>query len=357
MVGTMTDLSPSLVSVIIRSMDPPTLQRALDSVALQDYPAIEVVLVAACGRSHRPVDAAHYPFRLTFVESELPLSRPRAANVGLDASRGALITFLDHDDEFLPGHLSGLATALAAKPDYGVAYCRFEVYEAGKPYMTIGHQFNRVALHEKSYIHHSAMLFRSDLLATGVRYDTSLDIHDDWDFVLQLSEQTRFLFVDQTTFRWYSDVGTSGGGIGNFDSLKYTTQRNYVRDKWAAAFRRHVERYNANIEQGMAAAQRGGLDEAEQRLSDALADAEDDADLLNSIAMLAYRRQQFAAARALVDRALRCRDADPRLWFNYGLSCAAGGDAGEARAAFERVLTMSPAHDGAARWLAKLQQR
>jgi Flp pilus assembly protein TadD len=96
---------------------------------------------------------------------------------------------------------------------------------------------------------------------------------------------------------------------------------------------------------------------AEQNLGDALADAEDDADLLNSIAMLAYRRQQFSAARALVDRALRCRDADPRLWFNYGLACAAGGDAGEARAAFERVLTMSPAHDGAARWLAKLQQR
>jgi hypothetical protein len=73
----------ALASVIIRSMDPPTLHRALDSVALQDYPAIEVVLAAACGRSHRPVDAARYPFRLTFVESDEPLSRPRAANVGL----------------------------------------------------------------------------------------------------------------------------------------------------------------------------------------------------------------------------------------------------------------------------------
>src|SRR5205814_4211958 len=144
-----------LASVVIRSMDPPTLARALDSVALQDYPAIEVVLVAACGASHRPVDATRYPFRLTFVASDVPLPRPRAANLGLDASHGALITFLDHDDEFLPGHLSGLAAALCAKPECGVAYCRFEVYEAGKPYMTIGHPFNRVALHEKSYIHHS----------------------------------------------------------------------------------------------------------------------------------------------------------------------------------------------------------
>jgi len=348
---------PPLASVIVRSMDPPTLARALDSVALQEYPAIEVVVVAACGPSHRPVDASRYPFRLTFVESGVALSRPRAANVGLDASRGALITFLDHDDEFLPGHLSGLAGALAARPDCGAAYCRFEVYEAGKWYATIGRPFNRLALHEKSYIHHSALLFRRELLATGVRYDTALDIHDDWDFVLQLSEKTRLLFVDQTTFRWHSDVGTSGGGgIGNFDPFKYTTQRNYVRDKWAPVFERHVERYNDNIERGVAAAQGGALNEAERRLGEALADAEDDPELLNTMAMIAYRRQEFSAARALVDRALRAGESDPRLWFNYGLVCAATAATGEARAAFERVLTLSPGHAGAAQWLAKLPQ-
>ncbi len=348
---------PPIASVIVRSMDPPTLARALDSVALQDYPAIEVVLVAACGPSHGPVDASRYPFRLTFVESDVPLPRPRAANAGLDASRGALITFLDHDDEFLPGHLSGLAGALATRPDCGAAYCRFEVLEAGKPYVTVGQPFNRLALHEKSYIHHSALLFRRELLATGVRYDTALDIHDDWDFVLQLSEKTRFLFVDQTTFRWHSDIGTSGGGgVGNFNPVKYTTQRNYVRDKWAAVFQRHVERYNANIERGMAAAQGGVLDEAERRLADALADAEDDPDLLNTMAMIAYRKQQLGVARALVARALRGRDSDPRLWFNYGLACAADGATGDARTAFERALALSPGHGGAVQWLAKLAQ-
>ena len=351
----MTGALPPLASVIVRSMDPPTLARALDSVAQQDYPAIEVVLVAACGRSHRPPDASRYPFRLTYVESDVPLPRPRAANAGLDASHGALITFLDHDDEFLPGHLSGLAAALAARPDCGAAYCRFQVYEAGKPYLTVGHPFNRLALHEKSYIHHSAFLFRRDLLATGVRYDTALDIHDDWDFVLQLSEKTRFLFVDQTTFRWHSDIGTSGGGgVGNFDPVKFTTQRNYVRDKWAAVFAQHVERYNATVERAMQAAQGGALDEAERRLREALSDAEDDADLLNAMAMIAYRRGEFAGARALVDRAIATRDNDARLWFNRGLACAAGGDAADARTSFARVLALDAAHAGAKQWLAKL---
>ncbi|NDP43961.1 MAG: glycosyltransferase, partial [Aromatoleum sp.] len=233
----MTAPDRPLVTVIVRSMDPPTLARALASVALQEYPAIEVVLVAASGPAHRAVDASRYPFRLNFVASNEPLPRPRAANAGLDAAQGALITFLDHDDEFLPGHLAGLAAALERHPDAGAAYCRFEVYEQAKLFTMVGHKFHRLALHEKSYIHHSAFLFRRELLATGVRYDTELDIHDDWDFVLQLSEKTRFVFVDQATFRWHADTGTSGGGgVGNFDPEKFDRQRSYVRDKWAEVF-------------------------------------------------------------------------------------------------------------------------
>jgi glycosyltransferase involved in cell wall biosynthesis len=344
-----------LVSVIVRSMDPPTLARALASVAVQDYPAIEVVLVAASGPTHRQFDASHYPFRLNFVESDTPLPRPVAANTGLLAAKGALITFLDHDDEFLPGHVSGLAAALATAPELGAAYCRFEVYEAGAWFLTVGHPFDRLALHEKSYIHHSALLFRRELIDNGVRYDTALDIHDDWDFVLQLSEQTRFRYVDQTTFRWHADTGTSGGGgVGNFDPYKYTTQHDYVRAKWAAVFADYVERYNANVENGMAAMQRGAIADAERLLGAALADAEADPDVLNALAMIAYRKGDYAAAGGLIDRAVAARDGDARLWFNRGLAYAAGGRAGDAKASFERVLVLEPGHGGAAQWLARL---
>src|SRR6266542_2194778 len=90
--------------------------------------------------------------------------------------------------------------------------------------------------------------------------------------------------------------------------------------------------------------------------ANSLADAEDDPDLLNTMAMIAYRKQQLGVARALVARALRGRDSDPRLWFNYGLACAADGATGDARTAFERALALSPGHGGAVQWLAKLAQ-
>ena len=100
--------------------------------------------------------------------------------------------------------------------------------------------------------------------------------------------------------------------------------------------------------------QRGALDEAESLLEPALADAQDDPDLLNTLAMIAHRKGAPGKARELIGRALRVRGDDPRLWFNYGLACASSGALSEARQAFARVLDLAPGHAGAAQWLARL---
>src|SRR6185437_12982077 len=49
---TVSDIASPLVSLIVRSSARSTLQAALDSVALQDYPNMEVIVVAASGRDH-----------------------------------------------------------------------------------------------------------------------------------------------------------------------------------------------------------------------------------------------------------------------------------------------------------------
>ncbi|CAG0968467.1 hypothetical protein BURK1_01093 [Burkholderiales bacterium] len=336
-------------------MDPPTLPRALASVAMQDHPAVEVVLVAACGPSHRPVEASAYPFRLNWVVRDGPLRRPAAANAGIEAATGEFVTMLDHDDEFLDGHLSALVSALAAHPDAGAAYTRFEVCERGARFTTVGRPFHRLALFEKSYIHHSALLYRRTLLDTGIRYDTALDIHDDWDFVLQLSERTRFAFVDRVSFRWHADTGTSGGGgEGNFDAAKYARQRNYVHAKWAAVRGRHEAAFRAGMERATAQANAGDLAGAESALRALEGDAADDPDLLNLLAMVRHRSGAPREAAAIMERAVRARPDDANLWFNGGIACAAASMPGAARHCFERALELAPDHAGARSWLARL---
>lgn len=91
-----------LVSVIIRSMDRDTLSDALDSIALQTYPNIEVVLVNAKGQGHRAAGdwCGRFPLRMT-THGE-PLNRSKAANAGLDTAQGKYLIFLDDDDFSIP---------------------------------------------------------------------------------------------------------------------------------------------------------------------------------------------------------------------------------------------------------------
>ncbi|MBE7522594.1 MAG: glycosyltransferase [Burkholderiales bacterium] len=348
-------MSAPLISVVVRSMDPPTLPRALASVALQDHPAIEVVLVAACGPSHRPIDASAYPFRLAVVVRDGPLMRPAAANAGIEAASGEYVTMLDHDDEFLAGHLSALAAALDADPLAGAAYSGFEVAEAGELFTKVGRPFHRLALFEKSYIHHSALLYRRSLLDTGIRYDGALDIHDDWDFVLQLCERTRFAYVERTSFRWHADTGTSGGGgAGNFDADKYQRQRRYVLDKWAAVRERHAARFAEGMARASAQAGANDIAGAEATLRALAADAAEDPDILNLQAMLRARAGDAREAAMLMERAVRARPDDPNLWFNSGIACAGASMPRAARRCFERALELAPDQRGARAWLARL---
>ena len=79
-----------LVSVIVRSMDRPTLAQALASIVAQSWPRIEVVLVNAKGEPHREVHAGHRPLRVAGDGTRL--NRSQAANLGIAHPRVSCTT-------------------------------------------------------------------------------------------------------------------------------------------------------------------------------------------------------------------------------------------------------------------------
>jgi len=105
-----------LVTVIVRSMDRPELDRALASIALQDYPAIESIVVDATGGRHRPLRPQHRPagHSIRMVGGSGPLQRPQAADLGLVSASGEWLTYLDDDDTCEPSHVSALVAAANA---------------------------------------------------------------------------------------------------------------------------------------------------------------------------------------------------------------------------------------------------
>jgi LmbE family N-acetylglucosaminyl deacetylase len=178
----------SLVSVVVRSMDIDFLWQTLDSIALQNYPHIEVVVVAA-RPDHRPLPPKCGPFPVRLVPTGAPLPRSRAANAGLQKARGELVLFLDDDDWLMPGHIARLAATLRAYPQSPSAYTGISLVDArGAP---LGQAFDmpydavQQLAGNLTPIH--AVLFRASVLAQGCGFDESLDRYEDWDFWLQLS--------------------------------------------------------------------------------------------------------------------------------------------------------------------------
>ena len=200
-----------LVSVIVRSTDRSTLSDALDSLALQTYSNVEVVLVNAKGEGHREVSPRCGPFPLRMISTGERLLRSRAANMGLDAADGQLLMFLDDDDWIMPNHVSMLVGALQKNPGKKVAYgsvmCTDE--DRNPTDKIFSHAFDRTRLLVGNYIPIHSALFAQAIVKDGCRMVESLDLYEDWDFWLQASAFGDFIFVDSISAA-YRIGGQSG---------------------------------------------------------------------------------------------------------------------------------------------------
>ncbi|NBS17120.1 MAG: glycosyltransferase [Gammaproteobacteria bacterium] len=214
-----------LVSVIVRSMDRDSLKEALDSISAQSWPAIEILVVNAKG-PHRDLPSSWGPHPLKVLSKGHPLPRSQAANVGLKAAQGTYIAFLDDDDVFFEDHVLSLVHHLEKAPHIRAVYAgvRVEMYERGSisPLRTFdfNEPFNLRKLQGRNYIPIHAMLFeRSLVIDQGCHFDESLDLFEDWDFWLQLSQHTAFMHHDKIT-ALYRNHGESGLGEDDLEEKK-----------------------------------------------------------------------------------------------------------------------------------------
>lgn len=206
------------VCVLVRTMDRPSLVRALDSVFSQEgVPDLQVVVVAAHGGRLTQLGPWHDDPRLRRVEPGRGLHRSAAANTCLAHAGGSWALFLDDDDWLLPGHLAHLSAALAAQPDAVAAYTGVRCLSGDPAAPRTVHVFEREAdwagmqLQNQLPIH--AVLFRMVAVAAepSLRFDEALDHFEDWDFWLRLMARGRFVQVPGVSaVYWLDDQAGSG---------------------------------------------------------------------------------------------------------------------------------------------------
>jgi tetratricopeptide (TPR) repeat protein len=249
--GTRVQSNP-LVSILIRSMDRPTLERALAAAAAQTYRPLEIVVVAACGPEHRPLEAARGDVPVRLVVPPERLRRSDAANACTANAHGDWMIFLDDDDAMAPTHIQTLVAAALAPPPVMVAHTRATMLdEAGREIGIFGGPRVPWLQFECGFFQPGAALFARALVERGVRFDPAFDILEDMDFWIQCARHTDFRFVDQATSHYYAESGTSGAGFGaNADSARTASALARLRRKWAPEVERTERSFEFLVHRG-----------------------------------------------------------------------------------------------------------
>lgn len=186
-----------LVSLLIRSIDRKTLSETLTSVAKQDHPNLEVLVVAAVP-DHSPLVVPNELTQVRLVTTDAPLNRSVAANKALGLAKGVYALFLDDDDWIAPGHISTLVKSLQESPGINVAYSRTQLVEPGKAAndsAVMGLPFDGVRLLAGNWMPLHSVLFSLRLRDIGCRFDEQLDLYEDWDFWIQAAQHSEFIYV------------------------------------------------------------------------------------------------------------------------------------------------------------------
>lgn len=203
-----------LVSVLIRSMDRPSLAETLASVAMQTYSHIEVVVVNATGRKHGPLSylPGHLQVRLVEPENRAALGRSEAANFALDQARGSHALFLDDDDLIAPEHLQRLVQAMHYQPEAVGAYSGVQVVGSdGQNIREYDMPWSPERLAGINFLPIHAVLFSLEAVhERHIRFDVNLPVLEDWDFWLQLSRDRELVHCPGVTAVYRQGLGQSG---------------------------------------------------------------------------------------------------------------------------------------------------
>ena len=205
-----------LVSVLVRSMDRPSLPETLASVALQTHAPIEVVVVNATGRPHSPLNyvPAQLALRVVQPDDGAALGRAVAANLALSQARGPLALFLDDDDLIDPGHIGRLVQALHEQPAAAGAYSGVRVLGAnGQTVRDYDVPWSPHRLQAINFLPIHAVLFRTSVVQQHkLQFDPTLPVLEDWDFWRQLSAGRVLVHCPGITAVYRQSLGSSGLG-------------------------------------------------------------------------------------------------------------------------------------------------
>ena len=216
---------PPSVSVVITTHNrSQLLPRAIES-AQNAGTDLEVIVVDDCSSDDTPAVCAPIP-GIRYVRLSANRGLANARNVGIAESSSEFITFLDDDDLRLPGSLDKQLRAISANESIALCYGQTLIGDARRQLPT-GEIYPLECpqgdvfwdLLENNFIPVPTVLARKSSLLKEGCFNTNLDLIEDWDMWLRLSERHLVAVVAEPVAIYRKAVAESGQMCSNSAAL------------------------------------------------------------------------------------------------------------------------------------------
>jgi glycosyltransferase involved in cell wall biosynthesis len=184
--------TPGLVSIVTASLNSGRfIRQTIESVAAQDYPRIEHIVMDGGSTDGTLAILGEYPGLI--VRSGRDGGTADAINRGFQLSRGEYFTYLNADDILHPDAISSEVAALAEDPDAaGVYGDALWIDDAGA---TIGaypvRDFDPKLLESECFICQPASLLRSSEFEAAGMLNPELGLTFDYEFWMRLAPRAK----------------------------------------------------------------------------------------------------------------------------------------------------------------------
>lgn len=198
-----------LVSVIIPTYKRAyMLKRAISSVCEQSYGNLEILVVSDNEPDDEYTEAARQTIeeigdpRVRLIVQEKHINGAVARNVGIKASKGEYISFLDDDDYYEPNKIECQVNLLTSLDEsWGGVCCRYKVYKHGRlvevmPPFKSGKIYKEVITRQVKTQTNCLMLRRKALLKSGL-FDETLLRHQDVQLLARFTYNYKLMFQDE----------------------------------------------------------------------------------------------------------------------------------------------------------------
>lgn len=236
-------MNPMVSAVILTHNRKQLVMRAIDSVLSQTYPNMECIVVDdASADGTKELLSARKDIQYIYIPKEESKGGNYARNMGIKASKGEYVAFLDDDDCWLPTKIEK-QVALIEEKGCDLVYCgmRPEYMHADGtityvdwPPREDGQGDMSKKILSRIYLITSGIMARKSLLDKVGGFDDRVRYWQEYELSIRLAQYTEFYAVEECLYLYRIDEQDKNKLTNKFDAWKGSAQ--YIHKKHRALY-------------------------------------------------------------------------------------------------------------------------